>query len=351
MATGTILALTDDPLTAHVPTIFVPSPNRTANKRPRVWRLWVLHTMEGSEHPQVAENLVSGWFAKASTRASTHWAVDNNSLAQSVDDDRDLAWHAPGANHDALGIEQAGTAAQNPTQWADRYSSDMIDLSARAFVVVGHRRHGLPIRRLTIPQIADGITRGICGHHDISLAFGRSDHWDPGPSYPWELWLDLVRRYAGTHPEEEPLMTQVTGQPDAVTTAPGQITVSGWAAYPGTPGDPVPVTVALPDLGIARTQPTGRGRATPDAPIRGDVTAAFGYPADVVGYDLTIDNIPAGEHLITVAYAGTRVASFRRTVGPVLNLPTPTPTYNRDAALGHLSDAHAAIDRAAGELT
>jgi hypothetical protein len=35
--------------------------------------------------------------------------------------------------------------------------------------------------------------RGITGHSEVSAAYGKSDHWDPGPGFPVERFLDRVR--------------------------------------------------------------------------------------------------------------------------------------------------------------
>jgi hypothetical protein len=36
--------------------------------------------------------------------------------------------------------------------------------------------------------------RGITGHAEVSAAYRQSDHWDPGPGFPVESFLDRVRR-------------------------------------------------------------------------------------------------------------------------------------------------------------
>jgi hypothetical protein len=36
--------------------------------------------------------------------------------------------------------------------------------------------------------------RGLTGHAQVSAAFRKSDHWDPGPGFPVESFLDRVRR-------------------------------------------------------------------------------------------------------------------------------------------------------------
>src|SRR4051812_19962604 len=81
----------------------------------------VIHTMESPEAADTAEN-VAGWFAGSSApQASAHYCIDDNSVVQSVRDE-DVAWHAPGANHNGLGFEHAGKAAQATRDWNDEYS-------------------------------------------------------------------------------------------------------------------------------------------------------------------------------------------------------------------------------------
>jgi hypothetical protein len=33
----------------------------------------------------------------------------------------------------------------------------------------------------------------LTGHGEVSRAFGKSDHWDPGDGFPLELFVDRVR--------------------------------------------------------------------------------------------------------------------------------------------------------------
>ena len=62
----------------------------------------VIHTMESPEKPDTAES-VAAWFAAATApQASAHYCIDANSIVECVRD-TDVAWHAPGANHNGLG--------------------------------------------------------------------------------------------------------------------------------------------------------------------------------------------------------------------------------------------------------
>lgn len=155
--------------------------------------LWVVHTMENDEKPDGAEN-VARWFAGPTTpRASAHYNIDNDSIVQGVRDD-DVAWAAPGANHDGIQVEHAGRAGQGRAGWDDKYSRRELRLSAR-LAARKARRYRLPIRKLTAEDLRNDL-RGFCGHADVSQAFGLSTHTDPGPDFPWKRYLRWTRIYA-----------------------------------------------------------------------------------------------------------------------------------------------------------
>lgn len=151
----------------------------------------VLHSMEAGEHKSTAEN-VARWFAGASApRASAHYCVDSDSIVQCVRE-RDVAWHAPGANGNGIGIEHAGYAKQTEAQWLDDYGHDMLLRSAELAAGIC-KRWRIPVVRLTVEELKAG-RRGLCGHHDVSLAFKKSTHTDPGRGFPWAWYLEQVRR-------------------------------------------------------------------------------------------------------------------------------------------------------------
>ena len=88
---------------------FVESPHVT-NTGGRQIDLIVIHTMEMDEKGDTAERCAQ-WFRNPGARVSAHYCVDADSIVQCVRD-QDVAWHAPGANHDGIGIEHAGRAKQ-----------------------------------------------------------------------------------------------------------------------------------------------------------------------------------------------------------------------------------------------
>ncbi len=154
----------------------------------------VIHTMEADEKPDTAEN-VAHWFAgPTAPKASAHYCIDSNSVIGCVKD-TDVAWHAPGANHNGLGFEHAGRAAQSAADWSDPYSTQMLELSAQ-LVAAKCREYDIPVQWLRPADLQAG-RRGITGHVDVSRAFKRSDHSDPGTSFPIERYLKLVKAHMG----------------------------------------------------------------------------------------------------------------------------------------------------------
>lgn len=180
---------------------FIESPNATRVPG-RAIDVVVVHTMEVAETAGVA-SAVANWFASQASQVSAHYCVDADTVIQCVREE-DVAWHARGGNATSIGVELAGRASQGPDGWDDAYSLAVLWRAAELVDDICARR-GIPVRRLRAAGLRRG-RRGITGHADVSEAFGRSDHWDPGPHFPWPLFLDLVR-LAGTDRERPPSPT------------------------------------------------------------------------------------------------------------------------------------------------
>ena len=126
--------------------------------------------------------------------ASAHYAVDQDSVVQCVRE-MDVAWHAPGANHNGIGIEHVGYAKQSAKEWEDSASSAVLDCSARLTARIC-KEYGIPVRKIDPPALLRK-ERGICGHFDVTLAFPgpKRSHWDPGTGFPWDRYIKLVMAY------------------------------------------------------------------------------------------------------------------------------------------------------------
>jgi len=153
--------------------------------------LVVIHSAEIGESLDGAEALMRAC-AVSERVASWHFAVDADSVTQSVKEE-DIAFHAPGANANGIGIELCGRARQTEAEWADDFSRSVIARAANLTAAL--------CRRWSIPAAfvpADGLLRGVRGvttHREVSVAFKKSTHDDPGPNWPTQRFMDLVRQY------------------------------------------------------------------------------------------------------------------------------------------------------------
>lgn len=171
---------------------FIPAKHFTVAHREAVDWI-VIHATQGAEKAGRAV-LSAQRFAGIGTEApktSAHYVIDPGEVVQCVRD-TDVAWHCPGANRRGIGIEHCGLSEQTPAQWADAGSEAELRQSA-VLVAALCERWQLPALRLTPEDIVKG-TRGIAGHVDFTHAFNtRGGHTDPGVSFPWDHYLDLIR--------------------------------------------------------------------------------------------------------------------------------------------------------------
>ena len=160
-------------------------------------RLLVVHTCEILEKGDTAE-LIAAFFSKGSKQVSAHYCVDADSVVQCVKD-HDVAYAAPGGNHDGLQFELAGFAAQNSLQWADAYSNKMLDRLA-VLLRAKAAEHNIPLVYLNDAGVRAGKS-GITTHAVISRVYKKSNHTDPGPWFPMG---ELIRRCGENVPIEAP---------------------------------------------------------------------------------------------------------------------------------------------------
>lgn len=122
--------------------------------------------------------------------SSWHYAIDADSITQSVREE-DIAFHAPGVNPRSIGVELTGRARQSHAEWNDDFSQRMLQ---RAAVLVARicARWEIPAQYVPASRLVQAV-RGITTHRDVSVAFKKSDHWDPGPAFPMPAFVALVQ--------------------------------------------------------------------------------------------------------------------------------------------------------------
>ncbi len=164
---------------------------------PRTVRLLVLHDMEFPEKISAAEDVARYFVDPRDAEgkpvpASAHICVDSDSIVQCVYD-RNIAYAAPGANHDGIQIELAGYGRQTRAEWLDRYGVAMLAHAADA-VSQYAIKYNIPAVHLTNAQLSGG-DKGIIGHYQASAVYKKSTHTDPGIGFPWTFFISSVQAY------------------------------------------------------------------------------------------------------------------------------------------------------------
>lgn len=153
-------------------------------------RVVVIHDMEFYERPDTAEAIARDFATRlANNKGSAHVCIDNNSIVQGVKDN-DIAYAAPGCNHDGIQIELAGYMKQTKEQWLDTYGIALMALGADVTAQYC-LKYTLPPIKLTNAQLLAG-QKGIVGHDQVSVVYKKSNHPDPGPNFPWTYFMNHV---------------------------------------------------------------------------------------------------------------------------------------------------------------
>ena len=179
------------------------SPN-TSGKRSLANLLWIIIHTDESAYDYAAKRIRDlGWSAKRlaeyqqspSAGGSYTGAGDRDGLTCRIAEDGSVTW-STGNLGNSLGINFcfAGTTAHyTRAQWLER----MTQLRAGARVVAyWAAKYNIPVRKLQ-PGDMKARRKGIGGHDD-ARELGSTTHWDPGPGFPWDVFLDLVKKEGKT---------------------------------------------------------------------------------------------------------------------------------------------------------
>jgi N-acetyl-anhydromuramyl-L-alanine amidase AmpD len=201
---------------------FVPAMYSREFAGTRKIRLIVIHSMEFEEKGDTAESCAK-YFQNPCDEHGTprpsaaHLCIDNNSIVRCVPDNN-IAGGAPGANADGIQLELAGFARQTEEEWLDDYGKQLLENAANAAAQYC-LKYDIPVRQLTNDQLADGQSKGFTSHAQVSEVFKQSDHWDPGPGFPWKFFLETVERHRAARLAT--LSAVRSDHPDAAGAVPG----------------------------------------------------------------------------------------------------------------------------------
>lgn len=146
----------------------------------------VVHTAESMDALGVAQYL-----ATIDRAAAAHVVVDTDVTVPLLPDET-TAFHAVGGNSAGLGIEIAYKAALWGTQ---SVAEEMLLIRSAAWCGLHARLHDIPVRRITVEEW-EGGGRGFISHAELDPA----NRTDPGPDFPWDRFMALTDRVAGTAP-------------------------------------------------------------------------------------------------------------------------------------------------------
>jgi len=144
--------------------------------------------MEAPDKPNTAEG-TAHFFQNlpANRKASAHRCYDSDSVVQCVLD-KDVAYHAPGANHNGLGYELAGYSKDD--DWSHSTIESMLRNVAHD-VAEAAATYKFPLIWRTANDLKRGLTFGVTSHVEITNAWHLTDHTDPGPSFPIGRFMEL----------------------------------------------------------------------------------------------------------------------------------------------------------------
>jgi LysM repeat protein len=158
---------------------------------------WIgVHTAEGATD----ERSLGQFFARSSA-GSSHAGIGQDGGYATFVNYADTAWTNPPLNGQSDTLEICGFARWKRGQWLAH--DNMLDAVSH-WIAWRCAVRGVPIRHVTGAALRAGVP-GVVGHIDVNNVFHESQHWDPGPNFPWDEVLDAARHHAGFPPHHEPV--------------------------------------------------------------------------------------------------------------------------------------------------
>jgi N-acetyl-anhydromuramyl-L-alanine amidase AmpD len=133
---------------------------------------------------------------------SAHLYCDATTVVQSLDT-RAKAGHAgsDSGNTYAIAVEITGSNGWTRDRWLRSVAWGKLG-AALAEVIRAHWPDGsFKVRRATVAEMkANPRVKAFYSHDDMRRAWGGTDHTDPGPNFPWDRLIQVVRAALGKTP-------------------------------------------------------------------------------------------------------------------------------------------------------
>lgn len=154
--------------------------------------------MEAPDKPETAE-AVANWFAglPPTRKVSAHECHDSNSSVRCVHD-KDIAYAAPGTNHNGKHHELSGFSAND--DWATPTVESTMRNAARS-IAVDAQIYNYPLTFLYAADLAAGRFSGVTTHWEITKAhIGANNHTDPGIHFPVGRFMEMCKSFSTMAP-------------------------------------------------------------------------------------------------------------------------------------------------------
>lgn len=187
-------------------TLISPNTSGSINPKSMIWLIY--HTDESAYDYQRRAFRPTGWSARRlaeyqqspAAGGSYNAAADKDGKTARIAHDGSITWSTGNAGN-SLGFNvcYAGTTAHfSRAQWLERMTQLRAGALIGAYAVT---EFGIPIRKL---QPGDWkARRGGIGGHDGARELGSTTHWDPGPGFPWDIQISLIKEVlSAMNPDE-----------------------------------------------------------------------------------------------------------------------------------------------------
>lgn len=167
---------------------------------------WIgVHTAEGAHDEREL-----GHFFAGTKAGSSHAGIGQDGGYANFVNYSDTAWTNPPLNGQSDTVEICAFAGWKRKEWLAHDA--MLDAVSH-WIAWRCAVRGVPIRHVHGAPLRSGVS-GIVGHIDVNNVFHDSQHWDPGPNFPWDEVLDGARHHANLPARHEQVSPLKVAQAD-----------------------------------------------------------------------------------------------------------------------------------------
>lgn len=158
----------------------------------------------------------AAYAARRTDGTSAHLYVDGDSVTQSLDTEAKAGHAGSGnGNENAYAIEITGLNAWTREQWIARVAWPRLGYCLAWLIRNDPDLAGFQVRRASVTEMrANPKIKALYGHNDMRLAWGGTDHTDPGGNFPWDVLINHINAALGGPAEGDDMYDDTDRQYD-----------------------------------------------------------------------------------------------------------------------------------------